>query len=216
MIVSARTTFAVRCPECGQMELTTLSRFALSGGQTARICCSCGSEKLVVGTRKGQVWLQIPCYLCEGIHFAYFQSRWFWGSDLKYLTCTETDLQLGVFGSEEAVDLYTRTGGSELERLLEDEAFGEYFDQPEVMYQVLSLVHTFAEEGNLRCACGNQHISVDIYPERLELICPACGRGRTISASEEEDITVLEQVEHLEVGVSAGGRRKGNKKGEPG
>lgn len=212
MLVSTDTTFAIRCAQCGKLETNTVSRFALGGGRSVKVACSCGGHKLTVSKRGGQALLQIPCYLCDGLHFVHFSSRQFWDGRLAQLTCSETDLQLGVFGGQNEVEVYTRTGGSELDRLLEDEAFGEYFDHPEVMYQALSRVHNMAEDGNLTCMCGNRHISVDIYPERLDLACGECGRHKTVLAGREEDLTVLESLTHIEVGDDAPGRRKGNKK----
>jgi hypothetical protein len=212
VLIPAHTTFAIRCPQCGRLETTTVSRFALSGGGSTKIACSCGSHKLTLGISQGQVWVQIPCYLCDGLHFLYFQPRNFWDGGLKPVSCAETDLQLGVFGHEDEVEVYARTGGSELDRMLEDEAFGEYFDHPEVMYKALSRVHAMAEEGHLTCVCGNRHVAVDIFPERLELTCSACGRRKIVLAGHEEDLAALERVAHIEVGDDAPGRRKGNKK----
>lgn len=212
MLVPANTTIAMRCPECGRLEMNTVSRFALSGGHSAKVTCSCGAHKVTVGSKQGQVWLQIPCYLCDGLHFMQIASRRFWSGRLQPLMCSDTDLQLGVFGGENEVEVYARAGGSELDRLLEDAAFGEYFDHPEVMYQALSQVHTMAENGNLTCVCGNRHISVDIYPERLDLSCSECGRHRTVLAGREEDLAALECMTRIEVGDDAPGRRKGHKK----
>ncbi|HWI60435.1 MAG TPA: hypothetical protein VNT75_01210 [Symbiobacteriaceae bacterium] len=212
MLVSAETTFAIRCPQCGRLETNTVSRFSLSGRHVHKVNCSCGSHKLSVSEKAGKVALQVPCYLCDGLHFVHFTTKGFWNGRLQPLTCTDTDLQLGVFGAENEVEVYARAGGSELDRLMEDAAFGEYFDQPEVMYQALSRIHTMAEEGNLTCICGNRHISVDIYPERLELSCSECGRHKTVLAGREEDLIALQCLSHLEVGDDAPGRRKGNKK----
>lgn len=212
MLVPGETTFAVRCPQCGQLETNTVSRFSLSGNRALKVNCSCGSHKLTVGTKPGQVLLQLPCYLCDGLHFAQFPTKRFWHGRLQPLTCTETDLQLGVFGAEKEVDVYARAGGSELDRLLEDAAFGEYFDRPEIMYQALSRIHTMAEEGNLTCVCGNRQTSVDIYPDRLDLYCAECGRRRTVLAASEEDVAALEALSRIELGNDAPERRKGSKK----
>lgn len=212
MLISARTAFAIRCPQCGQMETAAVSRFEVNGSPSVKLSCSCGGPKLTVGGRAGQVWLQIPCYLCDGVHFLYYTPKRFWSTELKALSCSDTDLQLGVFGPEQEVDTYARTGGTELDRLMEDAAFGEYFDSPEVMYQALSRVHTLAEEGKLSCSCGNRQISVDIYPERLDLTCSTCGRHRTLPAGSQDDITALERARRIELGEEADNRRKGHKK----
>lgn len=212
MLIPTEVALAMRCPDCGRMELTTLSRFTVHGGESTTFRCSCGSEKLMVGFRDGQVWLRIPCYLCDGLHFYYYTPREFWNASLTTIPCPETDLQVGVLGPVDQVDTYTRTGGTELDRLLEDEGFGEYFDHPDVMYQVLSWVHSKAEEGNLSCSCGNRQIAVDIYPEHLDLTCPSCGSYRSILARTEEDLAALECMTSIEVGDDTPTRRKGHKK----
>lgn len=212
MLVQTHTTFAIRCAQCGKMEPTTLSRFAVSSGESVKLTCACGSTKVTVASRHGQVSLQVPCYLCDGVHFFYFPAARFWRTQLETIPCTETDLQLGVFGGDKEVDLYVRTGGSELERLLDDEAFSDYFDEPDVMYQVLSRVHVMADEGSLTCSCGNREIAVDIYPEHLELTCPDCGRRKTLPAGTAGDLAVLEHVQHIQLGDDAPSRRKGHKK----
>jgi hypothetical protein len=211
VLIASLATFAIRCPQCGRLEMNTVSRFACSGRNgSVRVACSCGTHKLTVSARREQVAVQIPCYLCDGLHFMYFTPRTFWNGHLTPVFCPETDLQVGVFGPEGEVEVYARTGGTELDRLLEDEAFSEYFDHPEVMYEALSRVHNMAEEGNLSCVCGNRQIGVDIYPERLELCCSECGRRKTVMAAHEEDLALLDST--IEVGSDASGRRKGHKK----
>lgn len=212
MLLSGQTTVAIRCPQCGKMETASLSRFECSGGHSVRLTCTCGGHKLTAGTKGRQAWLQIPCYLCDGLHFVYFPSRTFWDQKLKPIMCAETELQLGVFGPEEEVAAYARAGGSELDRLLDDAAFGEYFDHPDLMYQVLSHVHTLAEEGNLVCVCGNHYIGVDIFPERLDLTCTVCGAHRTLTATTEAELATLEGMSRIVIGDDSSGRKKGHKK----
>jgi len=212
VLVSACTTFAVRCPHCGKLEMTHLSRFALGRGGSVKVTCSCGHHQLTVGVRQGQVWLQMPCYLCDGVHFLYFNPDKFWCEDLKQIPCSETELQLGVFGGENVVTSYARPGSSELERLLEDAAFDDYFDEPVIMYQALSQIHHLSEGGNLTCTCGNQEISVDIFPDRLELSCPECGRLKGVPAMTEEDLARLQRLTCIQVGDDTPNRRKGHKK----
>lgn len=212
MLVSTDTAFAIRCPQCGKLETISLSRFAMGGKRSVRLDCSCGGHKLTAGVKGTQVWLQIPCYLCDGLHFAYFSTRSFWDPEIKPITCSDTDLQLGVFGPPHAIEHYAMAGGSELDRLMEDEAFAEYFDQPELMYQALSHVHGLAEDGRLSCVCGNRQIGVDIFPDRLDLTCTGCGRQQTVLVTTEEELDVLEHTTQIEVGSESATRRKGHKK----
>lgn len=212
MLISTQAAFAIRCPQCGKLETATVSRFACTRGRSVNVACSCGAHKLTVSDKRESVYLKVPCYLCDGVHFLYYTPRQFWRGDMQPIACADTDLQLGMFGAEREVTSYALAGGSELEQFLEDAAFGDYFDHPEAMVHALERVHTLAEEGKVRCRCGNRELSLDIFPEHLELNCPDCGRSRTLRAASEEDLTALDATDHIELGEDTPGRRKGHKK----
>ncbi len=208
MLVSARTTFALRCAHCGKLETVELSRFDVHEGSSTKLNCSCGNSIIIVGRKRKQVSVQLPCYLCDGVHFSFYSPRHFWSEELKQITCAETDLQLGAFGDEAAVKTFARPGGSELDRLLEDEAFDDYFEDRETMYQAVTLVNTLSDYGKVSCACGSKRISIDLYPDRLELTCEDCGAHKSLYACNEEDAVALQVVTYIEVGDDLPPRRK--------
>lgn len=202
MLIPTTTAFAVRCPHCGKTEVSTVSLFELSGVGSLQLSCSCGGHKLTVGMRKdGRFWLQIPCYLCDGQHFLYYPRAEFWDPAVKPVICAETDLQLGAFGAEGAV-AETAHGTAESDLLLEDALSDDYFSNPEVMYQVLSHVHELAEAGNLTCVCGSRQVEVDIFGDRLELTCQACGNQQAVMAARVEDLHALEASGPIRVGAA--------------
>ena len=212
MLIATSVTVALRCPQCGRLELSELSRFLLGRTGSQRVVCACGHHLLTVGVRPHQVWMQVPCYLCDGMHFRYYSPEEFWAPGLKQIACAETDLQLGVLGSEDAVVDYVRPGLSDLERFLDDEAFDDFFDEPAIMYQVLNQVQELSAHGLLRCCCGSRDIGADLFPDRVELVCAACGRQRTVPACSERDLDALMRASCLEIGGDAPPRRRGSKK----
>lgn len=209
MLVSARTTFALRCPRCGKIELIPLSRFAIGRSGSLKFSCSCGSHMLTAGVKRGQVWLQVPCYLCDGVHFMYYVPQDFWSGVPTPMTCAETDLQLGVFGEGPEVENYAHPG---LDRWLEDAAFDDYFDHREVMHQAVNRLQALLEAGDVQCTCGGQGISMGVFPDLLELTCEECGRRKSILAGTPEDLDTLERTGRIEISGDAPSRRKGHKK----
>lgn len=212
MLVQARTTVALRCARCGRLEMETVSRFEVRSGASVRVACGCGRHMMTVGFKGDQVYLQVPCYLCDGTHFAYYGRRDFWADDLKEIICSETELQLGVFGGESHVTSYANPGASELERLLEDRAFDDYFNHREVMYQTLNRIHSLTDEGKVHCKCGSSRIAIDLYPDKLELTCEDCESVRTLFAGSEEDLSALEGLPRIEVGGDKPPHRRGRKR----
>jgi hypothetical protein len=209
MLIPTHIAFALRCSRCGRLETHGVWRFAFGGGRTVTLHCSCGHPLLTLTPKRGEIRIQFPCFLCDGTHHQVYPARRFWSRALKQLHCLDTELQLGVFGPEADVDLYVRTGGSELDRLMADAAFGEFFDHPQVMFRALSHVHGLAAAGNLVCRCGNRQIAVNVYPEALELTCAACRRSKRLPAGREEDLQALEALLRIELGDDAPGRRRG-------
>lgn len=183
----------MRCPQCGKLDLHPVSLFEFTGGQNVRVACTCGSLKMIIGFKRPQTfWLQVPCFLCDGMHFIYYTKREFWHPEAKAITCPDTDLQLGSFGDEQQLHEFAADEARQA-GLGDAAAVRDLFANPDVMYQMLSHVHDMAADGNLDCTCGNGRIEVDIFPDRVELICPVCRRGHTLPAISEEDLRLFEQ-----------------------
>lgn len=206
MLVQTRVAFALRCPQCGQSQCDMVSLFDLSGGRSVRITCACGSHKLTVAARRGTYWLQIPCYLCEGIHFVYQSARDLFAPGVHNLLCSETDLQLGWFGEPSEVQAMAESGRGELDRLLEDTAFEDYFENPTAMYGVINHVHELTQQGKLSCTCGSTRVAVDIYPDRLDLICGGCSSTRSFCAASDEDLLRVKTIGLIMLGEEPSGR----------
>ncbi len=194
MILTTKTTVALRCPECGKLDFHPVSLFDFSGARTVKVNCSCGTHKFTVGTQNGQFWIQFPCLLCDSLHFTYFSRRQFWEPWTKNLTCPETELDAGFFGLDEDVREVADGDLKEAERILNESGFEEYFESPDVMYQILNALHDVAETGKLACPCGHKGLRIDIFPERLELYCPECGRFWPIPARDERDLKILDRL----------------------
>ncbi len=228
MLVTTETSLALRCAQCGRLDVHPLSLFAFSGNHTVRLTCSCGAHKLTVGQRGGQFYLQFPCFLCDHTHFLYFPRAAFWAPELKQIACPETGLDLGFFGAnrplEQALSDALGAAGEgahgegappggwpkvrgtlpipdqDALDLVEEVGFDEYFENPQVMYQLLNRLHEMAANGKLHCVCGNPDVQVEVLPDRVELTCPTCGRWRPLVAESDQDLAQLDRLERLPAG----------------
>lgn len=207
MLVTTKTTLALRCAGCGRLDVHHLSLFDFSGGRTVRVTCSCGAHKLTVGQKGHQVWLQFPCPLCNSTHFLYFPRGTFWSPELKQIACPETGLDVGFFGLDRELpgapfpDAGFDSTAEEAQELVEQAGFDDYFDNPQVMYEMLNRLHDLAENGKVRCLCGNPDVQVEVLPDRIELTCPSCGRWRPLEAESDQDLAKLDQFENLDIGA---------------
>lgn len=208
MLVPARVAIALRCPLCGKTEVRLVSLFAFSGTSSIRLACSCGRHQVAVSRHRGRMVVQVPCYLCDGIHHFEFTPLRFWTGDPEPVICPETGLNLGMMGRPEEVQTW---GGLDDEEL-DPTALADYFINPEVMYEVLAAVHELDEQGRLRCRCGNTDIEYELQPDRLDLVCPRCQSRRSLTATDSADASRARRTRRLEIGAGGqpgkGGRRQ--------
>lgn len=200
MLITTECVIAMRCPTCGKLEFHTLSRFAFAGTRTNKIFCSCGAQKLIIGTKnRQQYWLQIPCVLCETNHLVYYKVKQLWNSEVTFFYCSDTNVELGFFGPEEKVKSVADNYEHNLESLVDELGYDDYFFNPEIMFEVLNCLHDIAEEGFLYCECGSHQIEIDIFPDRIELQCKECGTASVVYAETEDDLHNMQGIKKIEL-----------------
>lgn len=200
MLITTVTTLAIRCPECGALEFHNLSRFALSGRAKLQVSCSCGAFLLgVVSRQPGNYWIQVPCGYCETKHIREITGTRLWGKETIFLTCPESGLELGFIGKEGEVKALAESLDTGLETLMDEIGYDEYFNNPEVMHQVMQCVQEIADNGGLYCQCGNNRIEVDVFLDRLELHCTECDSINIVYAETDEDLKVIQEVDTIEL-----------------
>lgn len=176
MVISTYTTVALTCPKCGKLDFYALSRFSMSGKGIAVLKCECGANLLSVGRNKGKTyWLEVECSMCEDTHFFAFNYKELWLGKLITLACEETGVEIGFIGSRELVRKNVENMDKSVQEMAEELGYGEYFNNPEIMYKVLEHLHTIADSGHLYCSCSNHNLEVEVYPDRMELHCNDCG-----------------------------------------
>lgn len=223
MVISTSNVIAIRCPKCSSLDFYLLSLFALGARKKQlKIQCECGCQLFAMGTKDfHQFWLQTKCLMCEIKHLTYLPRKRIWSSEIEVLSCDETGIEIAFIGPKAQVQAYIKNQDKSLREMAEDMGFGEYFESPEVMYEVLDYLYEIAESEKLYCECGNYQIDIDVFPEKLELKCDSCGCTATIFAESEQDIKLVRDATEIKL-TKAGfnfknsgklkGRSKQNKK----
>ncbi len=201
MPVETEKVLAMRCPQCGKLDYHSIRRFAVAPGESMDMKCSCGSVKFVISTRdRSEYRVKVACVYCDGFHYQSLTGKRIWSSGgVIDLFCSDTGLEIGYIGRDEAVKKVVRGREKELELLVEEFGRDEYFHNSRIMYEVLRCLQHIAERGTLYCQCGNHQIGVDIFPDRLELHCNKCDSVNIIYAETDDDLQVIQQIEEIEL-----------------
>ncbi|MDD2497201.1 MAG: hypothetical protein PHY90_03560, partial [Desulfitobacteriaceae bacterium] len=139
------------------------------------------------------------CSMCETNHIYYYTLKEIWSPEILPLICLETGLEIGFIGPKAKVKEAWYNQEKAIIDLVEDAGFSDFFDNPDVMYQVLEYLNTISEKGQLECRCGNTNIDLEILPDRLELGCGDCGARGVIFAETKADLLALKQLNKIQL-----------------
>lgn len=205
MVIELSTSFAMRCPTCGRLDVHRLNVFNLAGGEPLEYYCECGSHKATI-ERKGSKYINIRyyCIICDLEHSMILPHNIFWSKNhLNSLICLDTELNLGYFGPEKKIMAELDRQREELNSMANELGFDEFAD-PEIMLEILDYLHDVAAEGGLFCECGNHEISIELYTDKLELTCSICGSSQQLAASSKEDLYQLKGMDDVIIKLPKG------------
>jgi len=200
-MISTTTVVAIRCSECGKIEYISVSLFSFSGSNSVALKCSCGHEIIKLTTKKRQdFWLQYICAMCEGRHMLKITKKQMWFSEMPLdLLCEETGIEVGYIGSKEQVKEKVKKQDQSLSEMADKLGFSDFFNNSSIMYEVLEHVYDIAEAGRLYCACGNDEVEVEVYPEYILLACEKCKATGKVMADNEEDLQSIRKAWELKL-----------------
>ncbi len=205
MLINRETTLSLRCPACGLIIADYLHAFSFSGSRKIQPQCSCGQKKAsLIWENNDEYKLVYLCAVCEKEHILSFSGQEFWGDNPRPIKCSETDVQLGKLGPQK--DLAGR-----LEAIAEKMQGNDFFINPDLVLRFLDRLQGLVLDGQLGCLCGSREVHVDLFPDRIKLICQNCAGEVVLSACREEDLENLIRRNAVFIpGYSPGKKREKN------
>lgn len=199
MIVSTNSTIGIQCSKCGELQFRTLSAFAFSHFSKETFSCSCGASFLTLTSlESGRYKIDFRCIFCGEEHSILVKRARLLGGSLFPLVCTENKLPIGYFGPQLQVvnscQEIKKTFVQLASELVNDEDNEAEFDNFFVVYAVMEKLGKMAEQGQLGCRCGNNHLAVGILPDRIELVCKSCRAVGVIFTDNKEILSILDSM----------------------
>jgi len=197
-LIPTNSTIAIRCAACGELEFHTLSLFDFAGTNLLKLECSCGKSVLQISTkdRKKFCW-QIECPICETKHLLYLSRKQIWSDAALSIFCEENGVEIGYVGPNQKVLECVERDDRSISDMAEELGYADYFDNPDIMYEVLDRLYEIAESGQLKCNCGNNDIAIEIFPDYLELRCECCKSYAVIMAATEQDLEIINNLDEI-------------------
>jgi len=182
MLINKETTLSLRCPACGILMADYVHAFSFSGNRQMDLECSCGQKKASIFREDNDNYiLAFLCAICEQEHILSYSDEEIWRNIPRPLKCREAGIQVGKLGPQKGLI-------GKLETIAEHMQGDDFFINPGLVLNILDRLQGLAIEGKLFCYCGSQEVHVDLFADRIKLICQDCAGELLIAASREEDL----------------------------
>lgn len=200
MLINFSSTIALSCPACGRLEREEVNIFELPVAELKQLSCSCGAEKASLKRKENSnIEINYFCLHCDTAHKAVISAQEFWRSkSLKPLSCKETGLNPGFYGPPQLVDNELKQERQDLELMAAELGFDD-FKNPDIMLQALDFIHDIAAEDALNCECGSDDINIELFSDKIQLICNDCGSHLNIKAVNKADLQNLRQLNKVQL-----------------
>lgn len=139
--------------------------------------------------------IDCACVVCDAYHKISFPVREVVGAEAVDLICPQTGVAIGSCGDETSA--MRAAARDTLDAMVLDPECDGYFVSPGVMHALLQAIQAAAELERLSCGCGDDAVEVDIYPEKVELICTSCDSTVVLYAEDEEDLRIATGFQSL-------------------
>ncbi len=202
MLFSTGRMAALRCPLCGRFQTHAFSLFSFARGRPLCVNCGCGFNVMTISTPARRNYLiHISCPICADLHSYLLARGEFWNCELQRLRCPDLDMEIGYLGSETAVRQAIDDGRRDETNIASDAGGDNFFNQPEIMLEVLGYLHFLAENDSLGCQCGNRQIEIKVFPDKLELRCISCRSLLIVYAETPEDLATVRRMPRISMSV---------------
>ncbi|MHB8062761.1 MAG: hypothetical protein ACYDG2_09045 [Ruminiclostridium sp.] len=189
MLIDMDVTIAYKCFSCGTFDFSNINLFKLFLHHSVMSKCRCGGAKLeIIEICKNEYKLTVPCIGCGSEHYLIIDREELISKDIMIYTCPATGIKQCFVGRDVKVREYVDSFEKELDIMIDNLGYENYFVNTQVMIDTLNKIHDIAEQGYLHCECGCDNIIVSLLRKGIYLKCPQCSGNKFIPAASNIDL----------------------------
>lgn len=178
---------AIYCPACEQVHFHQFSLFELSNSPRA-FHCACGFTQAHIAKHNHRYEISLLTAAGDRVRLLF---------PFRDLVCTFADAVFPWRRRYSRLLRRCRSGGRSRCRFGQRFLEPEDFFAPEVMTRILAYLQKLASNHKIGCTCSNPAVGIDVYPDKVELVCSHCGSAILMSAVSEEDVNRLLSLSEL-------------------
>ncbi len=196
MLINSNINVGVRCENCGVVEVHGITFFQINNKEL-RLHCTCGSEKLLIVNKNKTVQISIPCDICGINHVYRYGIRELLNGKNKKEVCPSKGNDSLWIGEKEWIE--NEIIQMESAMPLSDIKKNIFFNNPQIMMDILEWLYSLKDRDYLNCECGSESkdIGINLFSDRVELYCKKCTGLSVIYAETEEDLKNLLKTDKI-------------------
>ncbi|NLY10984.1 MAG: hypothetical protein GX020_04785 [Firmicutes bacterium] len=187
MVFEGERVMALYCPACESIQYHTFSIFKVSSEPMA-VHCDCGLFNGHVARKGRNYEVSLLSPTGERLRLL-FSFREFCVTPILTLYSPLDGEEIGFLGLRELVD--------EQVEYLNDDFDSVTFQEPSIMSRILARLQELAGSGKINCNCEQPSIAIDLYPDRVELVCSHCGSAILMGATTVNDIDIIHDIDEI-------------------
>lgn len=188
LVLSGDRTMALYCPACERLQYHEFVFFDISSSPRP-FQCDCGFTQghIVKKKKRYEVRLLSPAGIQVRLLYSF---REFWAAPLLTFYSIDEDEALGFMGNPKDVDEAVAAW---------DNDFVEPgdFEEPEIMSAILGYLQKLASSSKITCECNHPSVGIDVYPDKVELVCSSCSSAIIIGAITTKDFQQLSGINEI-------------------
>ena len=189
MLIDTSVTIAYKCTSCGSFEFFNISLFTLLYKKDWDLSCHCKKSCVIIKQEgENSFLISIPCIGCGNAHTYLLTKKSILLGEPIVFNCPETGMQICFIGRDEAVRKKVDSLEKEFDELMDTFGYENYFNNTQVMFDMLNRIHDIALNGNLYCECGSVNIELVLLSDCILLRCGKCGGNKKIPAAKNNDL----------------------------
>lgn len=156
-------------------------------------------KPLIVYHTKKEVIIELYCDECKEYNKSSLTLKSLKRPGGHRLYCYECGRELAYLGSKADVEAMVSRHQHEVELLMHEMGFDDYFTDPFIMYELINHIHDMAENKKISCQCGSRNVAANIGADKIELICKNCGSVYIVNAANQEDLEMVRKMQSITI-----------------
>lgn len=201
MVSDLKTSILYKCPICGEMQKYDLNIFSFSGNKAVILSCECKKSYILITVGKHNKYtLSSPCIACNEFHKFEISAKTFWNADIICFACPVLEADLFYAGNIKKISEECTEYSDETDLIMNQLGYDNLEEENPYVTEIADYLKSLSAKNNICCNCDCNDIKMQVFFDRIEILCTDCLTKTIIDAHSYDDLERIKK--HKKIGLS--------------